>query len=212
MDNLYYHVQLDLIVKSEKEHKKVRIKDLSKEVLIDKIIKSYEEGEIIFINGMGINPYEIERIHIRVSLAPYRFLQEIIDKEQETKRQKDMKSGFFDIYHKDDAFFRTDDVINEFINGIVGYKKEINKIELPNIEEDLQAKIIRLIRKSKIEDAFNLILSSCKDKSIRNEIILHSSRFEEIKQEERQGILLPNEAKIERNKIKLSLIELIDNF
>ena len=119
----YFHVRISL--KSQRSHDETKT-DLSEEQLNNRIIKPYEEGMPIIINGKAIQPDDISRIRIGKSQVISAKL--IADIEAEDRHSSViMIGGPSDEWRAAD---RATDVTDDYIKGPIGYKKSL----LPNSE------------------------------------------------------------------------------
>lgn len=74
-----------------------------------------------------------------------------------------------------------------------------------------QVKTIKtLIAKDKIEKALDLLLKYFDENQIENELLLNSARFNELKSITRKGIISTEAGIIEKNKIRLSILEILE--
>ena len=113
--NEYYHIRIT--TKSDRWGDEIKL-DLSKEQLIERYLKPYENGTIIIVNGKTVEPDDIERIKInRTDADSSRLLPQI---------RAERSSSGFTIPGISDEWFVTDkgaDMTDEFILGPPGYKK-----------------------------------------------------------------------------------------
>jgi len=117
---MYYHV----IVKPKSDQFYGEYKtDLTKEQLISRFIEPYEQGMPIVINGKTVQPDDLERITISESERTIEsFIPQI--------RAEDQNSSVAIIggpSYTHQAIGRAKDVTDDFIEGAVGYKKELTK-------------------------------------------------------------------------------------
>lgn len=117
---MYYHVVIK--PKSDKRYGEYKT-DLTKEQLISRFIKPYEQGMPIVINGKTVQPDDLERIRISKSeQAIESFIPQI--------RAEDQASSVAIIggpsyIHR--AIGRATDVTDDFIEGAIGYKKALTE-------------------------------------------------------------------------------------
>ncbi len=107
----YYHVRIT--TKSDRGNDERKL-DLSKDQLTEKVIKPYENGSNIFINGKSIEPDDIERVKINRTAENSKFLSAI------------------NCLTASEEWCVTDqgeDITDELIKGPPGYKKSENKKE-----------------------------------------------------------------------------------
>jgi tetratricopeptide (TPR) repeat protein len=75
-------------------------------------------------------------------------------------------------------------------------------------DEDIK-KIKELIQKDEIEKALNSLDGLFQDNDSLKEILFQKGRFSNLLRSDRLGVVSPNEANLERNKIRKSIIDLI---
>jgi len=132
----FYHVKI-----ITQEDKKEQINDLSQQDLLTKIVKPYEQGKGIFINGTNINSLEITKIFIGKTRETYKEVSDRIHQQDmiEIQRYKQRGIAVFppsNYYHR--AFGKGEDVLDEFILGPPGYKvykKSQSMDEAPSSQE-----------------------------------------------------------------------------
>ena len=113
------------------------VNDLSEVELIDKIVRPYELGSDIFANGRTITASSISRIHIRKSIEKYKFIRDKLHHEEQRERDNFAAQGVRLVTpykkHKQ-AFWHSEDVLDNYIQGPVGYKRDKNKLcRKPNL-------------------------------------------------------------------------------
>lgn len=115
---MYYHVKVK--PKSDKYYGEFKT-DLTKEQLVSRFVEPYEQGMPIVINGKTVQPEDLERITITKSERTIEsFIPQIRAENQNSSVV--MIGGPSDTYQ---AIGRTIDVTDDFIEGAVGYKKEL---------------------------------------------------------------------------------------
>lgn len=123
-----YHVRITQRSKSWHDETKV---DLTEEQLFSRIIKPYEEGHSIIINGKTITLNDIERIRISRSEKNSADLIEIIKMEDRRSSVGFIGGPSYEWR----AAKRADDVTDEFIKDPPGHKKEYVKSDIGNIKD-----------------------------------------------------------------------------
>lgn len=121
--NKFYHIR---IYTTEKKHE--TIYNLTEEELLAKIVNPYKKGDCFFINGMSILSLDIHRILIKYSKETIDKIAERLKYEDDYKRRKSQQNGVWDLSSfdsKNAAFHKSEDILNEFIQGPAGYEKEI---------------------------------------------------------------------------------------
>ncbi len=112
-----YHVRISL--KSQKSSDETK-NDFNEEQLQFRIVKPYEQGEPIIMNGKTIQPADIDRIRISKS-------KETSEQLIEKIRVENRNSSFISIggpSYDWQAAARATDITDEIISGPIGYKKE----------------------------------------------------------------------------------------
>ena len=115
---MYYHVKVK--PKSDTHYGEYKT-DLTKEQLISRFVEPYEQGKPIVINGKTVQPDDLERITIAKSEKTIEsFIPQIRAENQNSSMV--IIGGPSDIYQ---AIGRATNVTDDFIEGAVGYKKEL---------------------------------------------------------------------------------------
>lgn len=115
---MYYHVKVK--PKSDKYYGEYKT-DLTREQLVSRFVEPYEQGMPIIINGKTVQPDDLERITIAKSERTIEsFIPQIRAENQNSSVV--MIGGPSDIYQ---AIGRATNVTDDFIEGAIGYKKDL---------------------------------------------------------------------------------------
>ncbi len=111
-----YHVRID-----RRDKDSEWIFDLSDEELIERIVRPYETGENLFLNGTTVELEEIERVEIRRTQKPIeQIVDEIRNRRNEARRRR-ANAGFVSFrpvrVSKEEAYRTGENVLEEFISG-----------------------------------------------------------------------------------------------
>lgn len=126
---MYYHVIIKS--KSDKFHGEFK-PDLTREKLFSRFIEPYEQGNPIVINGKTVQAEDFERIKIFES---DRIIESFIPQiKADPFNSPAALLGRLSYTHQ--AILRTKDVTDDFIEGVVGYKKAL--VSSKNTESTLR--------------------------------------------------------------------------
>ena len=215
MQSEFYHAELVL-----KDNSEERIENLTLDDFLLKIINPYKKGTEIFINGKGINPYKITRVHLRKTNKHTDIITKRLEKEEEIRIKN---SGIVSIggpYAYELAMYEGEDIIDEFITGSPGYeskkRNEKESRDINDVLESIEKKKIEWIEKISIAetedvitDMRNFTLKTGNDDLIE-EIVNQSQRWHRLQKKIRNNVLDSDKENIESNKINKALIQIIN--
>jgi predicted nucleotide-binding protein len=127
----YYHVRITL--SSDRGFDEIKL-DLDRDTLIERFIIPYEKGLPIISSGKTIDVFDIERFKINKTKSSSTTLLPIIHARRKTSKFK--TPGISDEWH---VTKEGDDVTDDFIKGVPGYKKEYSEMVDATGEQDMQS-------------------------------------------------------------------------
>lgn len=122
MNIYYYNV---LIVSKGNE---VIITDLSESDLLEQIVNPFEQGTVLFIDGVSYQAYDIGKINIRRASEKFSEIKNLFIKDEQLRRSKSNFINRRPTRVLKLAFESGEDVLKEYIKGPAGYKKNMNHI------------------------------------------------------------------------------------
>lgn len=75
--------------------------------------------------------------------------------------------------------------------------------------KDLMKKLVSLLAKDKLEKLISILQQLLKNSSKLDEVIVQSSRYNDVMRQIRLGIISTQDANIEKNKIRFALIDMV---
>lgn len=215
MQSEFYHAELVLKDKSEE-----RMENLTLDDFLSKIITPYKKGTEIFINGKGISPYKIERVHLRKTNKHTEIITKRLEREEEISNKNSAIISFGGPYPYELAMYEGEDIINEFITGSPGYESEKRS---QNKNNDFTNTLI-VIEKKRIEWIENISIAKTEDvisdmrsfalktgnDDLIEEIVNQSQRWHRLQKKIRDNVLDTDKENIESNKINKAIIQIIN--
>jgi len=217
MQSDFYHAALVLKNKSEE-----RIENLTKDEFISKIINPYKRGTEIFINGKGINPFHIERIHLRKTKQHTDIITKRLEREEEINNRNSGIISFGGPYPFELAIYEGENIIDDFISGSPGY--EINKREVKSNKANEVSDILVAIDKKRVDWIEKIAIAktdevitelrsfaiSTGNNDLIEELVNQSQRWHRLQKKIRDNVLETDKEDIECNKINKALLHIIN--
>lgn len=139
----FYHVKI-----ITQEDKTEQVDDLSKQDLLTKIVEPYEQGRGIFLNGTNINSLEITKILVMKTHETYQKVSDRIHQQDMIDIQQYKQRGitvFPPSNYYQRAFWKGEDVLDEFISGPPGYKVSNKSLPMDNVPSSQESNKIFIV-------------------------------------------------------------------